>query len=152
MTVRLETAASPSPDCATLIPMPIVRLNRATILLGVVLAFILHAPWITTGLFLIVAPAALFGRRASLIYLIGSRVLRFPAAADGEDPRLMRFNNGLAATFIGLAQLAFVLRLPLLGWILAGLTALASAAALAGFCLGCVLFYQFKLNRSRLFG
>jgi len=53
----------------TLIPLPIVRLNRATILLGVILAYILDA-----------------------------------------------------------------------------------AIALAGFCVGCFLFYQFKLNRSRIFG
>jgi hypothetical protein len=26
------------------------------------------------------------------------------------------------------------------------------AIALAGFCFGCFLFYQFKLNRARLFG
>ena len=36
--------------------------------------------------------------------------------------------------------------------IFAGLAALAAAVALAGFCFGCFLFYQFKLNRARLFG
>ena len=81
-------------ECAPLIPLPIVRLNRATILLGVILAYVLHDPLITTAIFLVVALAAAFGRRA----------------------------------------------------------ALAAAIALAGFCFGCFLFYQFKVNRSRLFG
>ena len=45
----------------------------------------------------------------------------------------MRFNNILAAIILGLA-------------------ALAAAIALAGFCFGCFLFYQFKLKRARLFG
>lgn len=129
-----NTIAQSETDCTTLIPAPIVRLNRLTILFGVILAFVLHAPLITTVLFLVVALAATFGRRASIIYFIGRTVLR-PShqTVDGEDPRLMRFNNILAAIILGLA-------------------ALAAAIALAGFCFGCFLFYQFKLKRARLFG
>ena len=146
-------SAPTQPDCVTLIPLSIVRLNRLTILFGVILAYLLHAPLIATALFVVVALAAGFGRRASLIYTVGRLVLR-PAepASDGEDPRLMRFNNTLAAIILGVAQLAFVLHAPLVGWIFAGLAALAAAIALAGFCFGCFLFYQFKLNRARLFG
>jgi hypothetical protein len=140
-------------ECAPLIPLPIVRLNRATILLGVILAYVLHDPLITTAIFIVVALAAAFGRRASLIYRIGSLVLRTPAdPAEGEDPRLMRFNNTLAAIILGAAQIAFALQAPIVGWVFAGIAALAAAVALAGFCFGCFLFYQFKLNRSRLFG
>jgi hypothetical protein len=125
-----EAAAGPSPDCASLIPSPIVRLNRLTIMFGVI-----------------------FGRRASLIYQLGTRVLRpAPSGPEGEDPRLMRFNNALAAVLLGSAQLAFLLHAPIAGWIFSALVALAAAVALAGFCFGCFLFYQFKLNRARIFG
>jgi hypothetical protein len=148
-----ETIASSAADCTALIPQPIVRLNRLTILVGVIAGYVLHAPFITTVLFAIVALAAAFGRRASAIYWIGTLVLR-PSTSrpDGEDPRLMRFNNTLAAIILGAAQLAFVLHAPVAGWVFAGLAALAAAVALAGFCFGCFLFYQFKLNRARLFG
>jgi len=139
-------------DCTTLIPQAIVRLNRWTIVIAVIVAFVLRAPLITSVLFVVVACAALFGRRASLVYLVGSRVLRPEPSPDGEDPRLMRFNNALAASMLAIAQLGFLAGLPLVGWAFAGLTALAAAVALAGFCAGCFLFYQFKLNRSRLFG
>jgi hypothetical protein len=64
--------------CTSFIPFQVVRLNRITILLGVIVAVALRAPWITTALFLVVALAAAFGRRASLIYAIGSRVFREP--------------------------------------------------------------------------
>jgi hypothetical protein len=141
-----------SPDCTTLIPLPIVRLNRATILLGVILAYVLQAPLITTAVFVIVALAAAFGRRASLIYFIGPFVFRRPPDTRDEDPRLMRFNNTLAAIILGAAQIAFVVQAPIVAWVLAGIAALAAAVALAGFCFGCFLFYQFKLNRSRIFG
>ena len=138
-------------DCEPLIPEPIVRLNRATILLGAILAYVLHAPLITTAIFVIVALAAAFGRRVSLIYRVGSFVFRTPFnPAQGEDPSLMRFNNALAAIILGAAQIAFVAHAPIIAWAFAGLAALAAAIALAGFCFGCFLFYQFKLNRSRI--
>jgi hypothetical protein len=148
-----QASTDPSLDCTKLIPLPIVRLNRATILLGVILAYVVNAPLITTAVFVIVALAAGFGRRASLIYLVGSFVFRpAPDPTHDEDPRLMRFNNTLAAIILGAAQIAFAAHTPVLGWVLAGLAALAAAVALAGFCFGCFLFYQFKLNRSRIFG
>ena len=118
-----------------------------------IVAYLVHAPLVTTTLFVIVLLAAAFGRRASVVYQVGSRILSAPAdATTGEDPRLMRFNNALAAAFLGIAQLAFLAHVPILGWIFAGCTALAAAVALGGFCFGCFLFYQFKLNRARLFG
>jgi hypothetical protein len=151
--MTMSASEAPSVDCERLIPRSIVRLNRLTILLGVIVAYLVHAPLVTTALFVIVLLAAAFGRRASVIYQVGSRILSAPAdATTGEDPRLMRFNNALAAAFLGIAQLAFLAHVPILGWIFAGCTALAAAVALGGFCFGCFLFYQFRLNRARLFG
>src|SRR5580658_987181 len=84
-----ESLVDSSLDCGPLIPFPIVRLNRATILLGVILAYVLHAPLITTAIFVIIALAAGFGRRASLIYYIGSFAFHTPPnPAEGGDPRL----------------------------------------------------------------
>jgi hypothetical protein len=130
-----------------LIPPAVVRLNRWTIVVSVLLAFALRAPIVTTALFLIIAPTVLFGRRGSFIYQLGSRLFPAPASdTEGEDPGLMRFNNALAALMLGLAQIAFLVHLDPVGWFLAACTALAAAVALAGFCVGCFLYYQFKLN------
>jgi hypothetical protein len=147
-----EIADSPA-ECTQLILLQIVRLNRLTILLGVILAYVPHVPLVTTALFVVVLLAAAFGRRASLIYRLGTLVLKpSVSTSEGEDPRLMRFDNALAATFLGIAQLAFVLHASLVAWIVAGLAAFAAAVALAGICFGCFLFYHFKLNHARLFG
>jgi len=139
------------------LPAPIVALNRATIVAGMLIALAVRAPAITTLLFAIVASAAIFGRRGSLIYAAGTRILRganAAAVANGrtEDASLTRFNNALAATLLGVAQLAFLAHAALAGWILASLTAVAAAVALAGYCIGCTLFYQFKAVRFRLRG
>lgn len=142
-----------STNCSNGIPMPIVTLNRACIVAGVILALLFRQPLITTALFLVIAPAALFGSRASLVFLAGSSLFaRTNAAAPTEDRRLMRFNNSLAAVMLGLAQVAFLVQIALAGWILACAVALAAAIALCGFCVGCFLFFRFKMARYRLFG
>ena len=135
------------------IPLPIVRLNRTVIVLSVLLALVLRQPLITTALFLVLLVAVAFGQRYSLIFRLGS--LLFAArnrTAPREDRRLMRFNNGMAVVMFGLAQIAFLVRLPLLGWVFALLVALAAGVALAGFCVGCFFYFQFKLQRYRLLG
>ncbi len=139
------------------VPAPIVALNRWTIVAGVVLAAALREPWITTLLFVVVASAAVCGRRGSLVIWAGSRWLRPSSAAaraagDTEDAVLTRFNNALAAVMLGIAQLAFLDQLWIAGWALSVLTAAAAAIALAGYCVGCTLFYQVKSFRFRILG
>jgi hypothetical protein len=137
------------------IPMPIVTLNRCTLVGGIVLGLVLRQPLFTTLLFLLLLPAVMLGPRGSLIFQIGKRLLaRQIAAARAagrvEDRRLMRFNNSIALILLGVAQVAFLAGLTVGGWVLAAAVAAAASVALAGFCLGCYLYVQFKVNRWRL--
>lgn len=135
------------------IPLPIVALNRWTLLLGITIGFITGQPLLTTALFLILLLAVVGGPRWSLIAQIGRRLFaRSLPPAEREDRRLMRFNNLIATVLLGAAQLAFLLDWPAVGWALALMVATAAAIALAGFCVGCFLYYQLKLQRSQLFG
>jgi hypothetical protein len=145
-----SSATRPTPGD---IPLPIVQLNRWVLLVGIVLGLILQQPLLTTLLFLILLPAVVIGQRASLIFRVGKRLFaRQIPTAEREDRRLMRFNNSIALVLLGLAQPAFLLGAPLVGWALAGLVAVAAGVALAGFCVGCFIYYQLKLNRYRLLG
>jgi Domain of unknown function (DUF4395) len=120
------------------VPMPIVRLNRWVLVVGIVLGLL---------------PAVVIGQRASLIFRVGKRLFaRQLPTAEREDRRLMRFNNTIALALLGLAQVAFLIGAPLVGWVLAGMVAGAAGVALAGFCVGCFIYYQLKLNRYRLLG
>ena len=135
------------------IPFPIVKLNRWVLLVGITTAIIIQQPIITTLLFFIILAAVVFGKNGSLIFIIGSRIFaKQNANAAIEDPRLMRFNNSIAAILLGGAQIAFLAGAPLAGWILSGVVAVAATVALLGFCFGCFLFYQFNLQRFKLFG
>ncbi len=135
------------------IPLPIVKLNRVVLLVGIASAIMFQLPIVTTALFVIILSAVVFGKNGSLIFFIGSRLFaKQNMTAESEDPRLMRFNNSIAAILLGGAQIAFLSGKPLVGWILSGMVAVAATIALAGFCFGCFLFYQFKLQRFKLFG
>jgi hypothetical protein len=139
------------------IPLPIVQLNRWVLVVGVVGGLILRQPLVTTALFLIVLSAVLLGRRGSLIFqagrlLLAKRNAKALSAGEVEDPRLMRFNNTIAAMLLGGAQLAFLLGLESVGWGLSLAVATAAGVALAGFCVGCFFYYRYRVYRSRLFG
>ncbi len=135
------------------IPFPIVTLNRAVLLAGIAAAIVFQQPMVTTALFIIILFAALFGRKGSLIFFIGSHLLaKQNLKAKTEDQRLMRFNNSIAAILLGAAQIAFLSGAPLVGWIFSAIVAVASMVALAGFCFGCFLYYQYNLQRFKLFG
>lgn len=135
------------------VPMPIVVLNRWILLIGIVSALLLRQPWITTLLFLMLSAALLGGPRWSLAAQAGKRLFaeKIPDS-EREDQRLARFNNAVALALLGLAQTAFLFGAPLLGWIFSLMVALAAGIALAGFCVGCFLFFQFRMLRYRLFG
>lgn len=133
--------------------MPIVTLNRSLIVAGAGLTLLTQQPLISAVLFALLLPATLFGRRASLVYWLGKRLLARQIAQPDvliEDPQTQRFNNLLATLMLGFAQLAFVIQNPALGWVFIGMVLVAATVALLGFCVGCFIYYQFRLNRYRL--
>ena len=139
------------------IPSPIVKLNRWFLVLGVVGGLLLQEPLFTTVLFIVMLSAVAFGRRGSLIFQVGKRLLAERNAAaqredEVEDPRLMRLNNTIAAVVLGGAQLAFLFGQNVVGWALSLAVAVAAGVALAGFCVGCFLYFRLNMYRHRLFG
>ncbi|NTV03109.1 MAG: DUF4395 domain-containing protein [Chlorobiaceae bacterium] len=135
------------------IPLPIVKFNRWLLLGSISLSIAIKQPLITSALFALLLPAVLFGRKGSLVFLVGSKLFAEKNRTDEtEDAGLMRFNNSIALILLGLAQVAFIAGIPIAGWILSGFVAVAAAVALSGFCFGCFLYYQFNIQRYRLFG
>ena len=137
--------------CEDDIPQPIVNLNRWTLVLGIVGGLVLQQPLFTTLLFLILVPAVLYGQRGSLIFQLSKRVLPgTEKGTPGVDRRLMRFNNSIAMLLLGSAQVAFLFGAAAVGWALALMVAVAASVALAGYCVGCTIYYRFRIYRYRL--
>jgi energy-converting hydrogenase Eha subunit E len=135
------------------IPLPIVTLNRIFLTFGVLFALISQQVWITTLLFVLLLPAVLFGKNYSPIYLLGSVLFKsIIKSAKYEDAALQRFNNTIAVTLLGISQIFFLFNQIIVGWIFASMVMIASGVALLGFCVGCFLYYQFKIQRYKIFG
>ena len=138
------------------IPLPIVKLNRWVLIVGIVSGLLLRQPLFTTVLLALVLSAAVFGRRGSLLFWMGKWLLAKQNAAarragEVEDFGLMRFNNTIAAVLLGGAQPAFLFGWGIIGWGLSLAVVVAAGVALAGFCLGCFFYFRFKMYRHRLF-
>ncbi len=147
----MSTQVSSDP-CIDGVPFPIVRLNRVVIVTCVLIALVTQQPLVLTALFLLLLPAALFGRKASLIFAVGSRLFaKQNATAPKEDKRTQRFNNIIATVFLAVSNLAFLVGAPVVGWAFAIGVAAAATVALLGFCVGCFIYYQFKLGKRRFF-
>jgi len=135
------------------IPLPIVTLNRIFLTFGVLFALISQQVWITTLLFVLLLPAVIFGKNFSPIYLLGTVLFRTRIkSAKYEDTALQRFNNTIAVTLLGFSQIFFLFNQSIAGWIFASMVMIASGVALMGFCVGCFLYYQFKIQRYKFFG
>ncbi|GBC60065.1 hypothetical protein DENIS_1007 [Desulfonema ishimotonii] len=135
------------------VPMPIVVLNRWMLLVGILLGLFTLQPWITTLLFLILLAAVIGGPEWSLVARAGKKLFadKIPTA-EREDFKLTRFNNTIAVTLLGLAQLCFLAGWPVPGWIFAILVAIAAGVAIGGFCVGCFLYFQLRMLRYRFLG
>ncbi|ADJ26877.1 conserved hypothetical protein [Dehalogenimonas lykanthroporepellens BL-DC-9] len=133
------------------IPSVLLKANQAGIILFVALAAVTGSP-VFIGLVLAVELGGLiWGIRGNLFIRAARPFLTKRLAASRTESReLARFNNTLAVLFLGLASGFFLAGLPLAGYIVAGVLAVVVTAALAGYCLGCVLYYRFKMLKSRL--
>jgi hypothetical protein len=135
------------------VPLPIVTFGRWIHCGTLLAAFVLQQPVITTALLIILLAGLLGGNAWNAIGLVGKRLFATQLrGAEREDYRMMRFNTLIAITLLSGAQIAFVLGAPVVAWVLVWAVIAASAVALAGFCLGCFLYYQFKLNTRKILG
>ena len=135
------------------IPVPIVTLSRWVYVIVLLAGLILQQPWLTTLVLALVLPPVLLGRRWNLIGIVGRKLYGAQLrTAPREDRRLIHFNNLIVVVLLALAQPAFLFGYDLVGWVLAGTVILAAGLALVGFCVGCIIFYQFKLAQYKVFG
>ncbi|AEB12840.1 DUF4395 domain-containing protein [Marinithermus hydrothermalis] len=121
--------------------------NQTLIVVGVLLSLLTGR---AEGVYLLAALMA--SQHLGLDFMVAlKRGLRIPARPVDEDPRPHRFARSVGAAFLIAAALAFSLGAPLVGWGLALVVALLAFINLAfGFCLGCFMYYQFRLLRHRL--
>ncbi len=131
---------------STMVDYSALRVNQASIIILLALAFVLNQPWLVVfvaavmwiGTFL--PKAGLF----KLVYQHGLKpLLIVRPAPKADDPRPHLFAQGVGALVLTFSSSALFAGLSLLGWALAGVVvALAAINLFLGFCMGCFVYYQ----------
>jgi hypothetical protein len=118
------------------------RTNQAVVALVTLIALATGTPWLVAVIAAQLVIGLTFGRQDGLPCLLYFEVIQ-PRIGEGviENASPPRFANVLGAAFLGSATMLFVAGAPTAGWILTALVAaLASLAALTGFCVGCAVY------------
>ena len=135
------------------IPVPIVNFGRWVNLIFLLAGLLTMQPWLTTALFVILLPGYILGGNWNFIGTIGKKLLASKLKGSlYEDRKLIKFNNMLLMVMLFLAQIAFLVPNPIIGWGISVMAIAANGLALAGYCVGCVIYYKFRLYRYMIFG
>ncbi|GGK17093.1 hypothetical protein J2S00_000752 [Caldalkalibacillus uzonensis] len=127
------------------IPVPLVRANQWVMVGGILLAILLQSQLLLTLLFIISLLALLFGPKGNVVFVLTKPLLKNRlAAAEQEAAELQRFNQSIATILLGLAVGILWTTGHWSGWIPAGMVMVAAAFALAGYCIGCTIYFQWK--------
>jgi hypothetical protein len=132
----------------------VLRFNQISIVVLLLLAAALNAP-VLVGVVAVVMLLGTLEPRLALFKQFYSQVVRprlsIAVAVSQDDPRPHNFAQGLGGVFLLLSSLAFVLAAPVVGWVVAGLVvALALLNLTTGICVGCFLYFQWKMLPHRL--
>ena len=118
------------------------RFNQAAVALFSASALVTGYWWLASIIGLQLAVGLIYGRRYCLPCVFYFEVVQ-PRIGEGpiEDSRPPRFANSLGAIFLNSASAFQLIGLTTVGWVLIGLVAaLATLAAVTGFCMGCWMY------------
>lgn len=132
------------------IPIQLVKANQILFVAGTVTAIVFHSKPIVYFLFLSALSALLFGPRANIAFRIARPIFSHRLYyAKTEYVDLQRFNQIIATTCLFLSSFSLLFFDSWIGWVFAGFVTIAASAALMGYCIGCTLFYPYKMSISR---
>ena len=139
----MTTQLTPTFDANTL------RFNQIAIVSGVSAALLIQQPIIVVTIGAVLLAGSFNPRLAGFKRLYSSLIrpaLRVTVDPSQDDPRPHNFAQGLGGVFLLLATLAFLSGWSLVGWSLAVVVAaLALLNLTTSFCLGCFLYYQYRI-------
>ena len=133
-----------TPDPARFIDPRGQRFGAGVSAVALATAFLLGLPWLVALVGLNLLVSAAFGTRLFLpgrAWPLVRSALRL-GSTEPEHEYPPRFAQALGGTFLALATLAFVVGLPVAGWLLTSAVAgLQILLAATGICVGCRLYF-----------
>jgi membrane associated rhomboid family serine protease len=125
------------------IPQAYVLTNQWAIVLLVAVSVIFQEPWVIVFLWAVQLVGRLAGMKANLFIFVLKPLLK-PETGKSQAAELFRFNSTIGLSLLTLSVISFVFGWHLAGYIFALMVAVAAFAAILGFCIGCVIYYQYK--------
>lgn len=127
------------------IPMYLIKGNQIGIVTFVLLAIVLQQPVLIWALWLIQIIPFLSNSNVNMFIWITKLVVRNPhASGEQQALELARFNQTIAVVLLTLSSVLLLLSLDIAGYVFAAFVSVAALAAIAGYCIGCTLYYQYK--------
>jgi len=131
----------------------VLRVNQASIILGLLAAFIFNLPWLTAAVALVMLVGTAIGKAGFFLLYTGilrpAGIVKPHVLADNPEPH--RFAQGFGGVVAALSTVFLFFGAPAAGWALAWLVIVLAALNLfVGFCAGCAVYYW--LNRMRVPG
>ena len=132
----------------------VLRFNQIIIVSGIITALLIEQPLVVVAIGVVLLAGSLDPRLAGFKRLYSSLIrpaLRIAVVESEDDPRPHNFAQGLGGVFLMLATLAFLGGWSLIGWSLAiVVAALALLNLTTNFCLGCFVYYQYRMYSRNL--
>ena len=130
-----------------------MRVNQASIILGLLAAFVFDVPWLAGAVAVIMLVGTAIGKPGFFLLYTGilrpAGIVKPDVLADNPEPH--RFAQGFGGVVAALSAALLFLGAPAAGWALAWLViVLAGLNLFAGFCTGCAVYYW--LNRMQVPG
>lgn len=135
------------------VPVKIVNFSRWVYFLLLLISLLTQLQYGITLLLALLLPSLIWGRKWNFIGRVGKLILRKRGSdIQYESRRLIYFNNIILVTLLFLAQGAFISGFNKTAWGFVVLVIIANGLALSGYCVGCVLYYRFKLYKYKILG
>ncbi|MFC4354923.1 DUF4395 domain-containing protein [Chryseomicrobium palamuruense] len=125
------------------IPKPLVTLNQWIIVVAVILALVTQSFWPLLVPFIANGMSLVFGFHP--ILAPAKKLLKKPMSSYvQEDVAQLRFNQMMAVGFLAVAIAGALFGSSLLFFAASIMVGVAAAVALAGFCVGCFIRFQYQ--------
>jgi hypothetical protein len=132
----------------------VLKFNQISIIAFLILAFLLQQPIIVAFVAAVMLLGTFYPKLALFKNMYSSLVRPALGIARNmveDDPRAHNFAQGVGGVVLVLSSLAFLLGSSVVGWGLGIVViALAGLNLTTNICVGCFLYYQFKLARFAL--
>ncbi|MBU9722031.1 MULTISPECIES: DUF4395 domain-containing protein [Bacillaceae] len=126
------------------IPVTLVKANQLMLVLLTLTSILFQNIYIVMFTFGLIVLSLIFGPRANVAMQIAKWVIKDLKNDETEAVVLLRFNQIIASSLLFIAIITFLITQHWIAWVFVGMVTVAASIALAGFCIGCFLYYQYK--------